>query len=301
MPNSLEMIDEAWERFRREPERLETYLVELLDKIERERGAVSPDFVTVSNELGSFYRTHAMYKKGEEAFLRALSSIERLVGRGDYYAICMGNLGELYRLWGRPEDAGRCLDIAETCFEDKGSAEFAACLNYHGHLCSTMGRLEDARRHYRHALELVSAIEGHEYEVEAALGNLASACEALGDYEEAYGLLLRAKAFYDDGSLAPRAHYVSLLNSIALVLERLGRDGEAREVYLEEIDAMRTTPVSPVDAAVSFANAGDFFHRTGDTSRLAQIKDELGHIAATPGIGDNHIVLRSLERARAWE
>ena len=29
VPNSLEMIDEAWERFRREPERLETYLAEL--------------------------------------------------------------------------------------------------------------------------------------------------------------------------------------------------------------------------------------------------------------------------------
>ncbi len=300
MQDLIAHIDEAWGRLRHDPDALEAYLVNLLDDVEREYGEASPQFVSVANELGSFYRIVARYEKGEATFARALASIEQLAGRGDAYATCLDNLAELYRLEGDNDKAEKTLGQAEEYFSDKHSMEYAACLNYKGHVASAKGEFSQAKEFYASGLAIARTYPERDFEIEAAYGNIASACEALGQLDEANDLLSRARELYENGTLSKGAHFVALLNTMAQLAERLEDFEAAKALYEEELDALGSIPTSPVDAAVSLANAGDFFFAQNDLASAEQIAQRIRKIADIAQLAKDPIVARALARSRTW-
>lgn len=135
----------------------------------------SPEYVTLCNELGSFFRSRGDYQNGEESFRAALEGIEALAGRSDAYSTCLDNLAVLYRLDGRLDKCANALAEASTLFSNRHSLEYAACLNYQGHLCMAYHDLTGARMRYQAALNIVRENGSPTFELSTAFANVASA------------------------------------------------------------------------------------------------------------------------------
>lgn len=103
----LARVDAAWQTNRTDPNALEQALLSLLDEVTLSCGTASPEYVTLCNEPGSFYRSRGDYKSGEKSFRAVLDGIESLAGRSDSYATYLDNLAELYRLDGRLDERRR--------------------------------------------------------------------------------------------------------------------------------------------------------------------------------------------------
>lgn len=79
----LSRVDAAWQAHRTDPVALEQALLSLRDEAALSCGVASPEYVTLCNELGSFFRSRGDYQNGEESFRAALEGIEALAGRSD--------------------------------------------------------------------------------------------------------------------------------------------------------------------------------------------------------------------------
>lgn len=130
----LSRVDAAWQAHRTDPAALAQDLLSLRGEVALACGTASPEYVTLCNELGSFYCSRGNYQSGETSFRAALAGIEALAGRSDAYATCLDNLAELYRLDSRLDECAAALAEASSLFSSRHSLEYAACLNYQGHL-----------------------------------------------------------------------------------------------------------------------------------------------------------------------
>ena len=256
----LARVDAAWQARRTDPIALERALLSLRDEVALSCGTASSEYVTLCNELGSFYRSRGNYQCGEASFSAALARIEALAGRSDAYATCLDNLAELYRLDGRLDECAAALAEASALFSDAHSLEYAACLNYQGHLCMARRDPTGARMRYQEALAIVRENGSPAFELSTAFANAARHLDAACD-------------LYRNGSLRHGPHYVSLLNSLATLYDRMGDVAAARAPYGEVLDSLESgVPVNPDDARAALANAASFFLRTADSQGTARVE-----------------------------
>lgn len=300
MDDMLARVDDAWRRCGNDRERLEAELLAIRADVAAEYGAESAAYVTMCNELGTFYRVTANYKKGEVVFREALAGIEAIAGRHDQYATCLDNLAELYRLDGRLDECEATVREAEGYFTDEHSMEFAACINYQGHLACARHDYERGLACYQRALAIVEENGSPAFHVSTAFANIANVLQATGRLDEAASYLARARHIYDSGELSKGAHYISLLNTLALLHEQMGDDASAKAVYDDEVGEMGRVPVSPVDGLVSLVNAGRFYHRTGDATGLEGVLAWIDRYAALDRIQGHPVLVRALQEAAAW-
>lgn len=300
MDDILARVDEAWGRCGNDRDSLERELLRIREEVAQEYGRESAAYVTMCNELGTFYRVSANYKKGEVVFREALAGIEAIAGRHDQYATCMDNLAELYRLDGRLEECEATVREAEGYFTDEHSLEYAACINYQGHLACARHDFERGLACYQRALGIVEENGTPAFHASTPYANIANVMQATGRLDEAASYLAKARALYDGGELSKGAHYISLLNSLALLHEQLGDDKSARSVYDDEVNAMGCVPVSPIDALVSLANAGRFYLRTNNPAGLKGVLSWIDRLAALDRIQGRPLLERTLEEAVAW-
>ena len=264
MSDVITRINDAWRRANYNRGLVEPALVGIRDDIALEFGPHSSAYVTICNELGTFYRSGGQFEKGEEAFLAALDALEALLGRHDNYATCLDNLAELYRLQGRLDDCEEALLRAEGYFDDRRSIEYSACINYQGHLANARKDFARALELYKRALEVLHEIGDPADQVATAHGNIAGAHQDLGEFDEAMAHIDAAIAIYESGATLKGSHYVSLLNSKALIFSKRGDDVSARHTFDEMLESMQHVGISPVDASVAVFNAGKFYERTND-------------------------------------
>ncbi|MCI7438716.1 MAG: tetratricopeptide repeat protein [Coriobacteriaceae bacterium] len=269
----LARVDAAWQAHRTDPIALERALLSLRDEVALSCGTASSEYVTLCNELGSFYRSRGNYQCGEASFSAALAGIEALAGRSDAYATCLDNLAELYRLDGRLDECAAALAEASALFSDAHSLEYAACLNYQGHLCMARRDPTGARMRYQEALAIVRENGSPAFELSTAFANVASALMEEGNLADAARHLDAACDLYRNGSLRHGPHYVSLLNSLATLYDRMGDVAAARAPYGEVLDSLESgVPVNPDDARAALANAASFFSRTADSQGTARVE-----------------------------
>ena len=269
----LSRVDAAWQDYRTDPAALEQALLSLRDEVALSCGTASPEFVTLCNELGSFYRSRGNYQSGEASFMAALAGIEALAGRSDAYATCLDNLAELYRLDGRLDECAAALAEASTLFSSRHSLEYAACLNYQGHLCMAQHDSAGALARYQAALGIVCENGSPAFETSTAYANVASALMDEGELAEAARYLDAACDLYRDGSLRRGPHFASLLNSLATLRDHMGDVAAARSSYGEVLDILESgLPVNPDDARTALDNAASFFSRTSDGQGSARVE-----------------------------
>lgn len=300
MSKLTDRIDEAWSTLA--PQDLDRFLRELAEEVERDQGTHTADYATVMNELGTFLRVTAQYQDGEQAFLKALPALEEIAGRdSDVYATCLDNLGELYRLCGDLDSCERCLTEADQLFVDKGSREYAACLNYQGHLAEARQDPARARQCYLRSLEIVERIEPESLDLATGYQNVANAYQAQGDLTHAEEYLRRAMDLYDRGVLTINAHYISLLNQIAALELKQGRADDAERSFDQAVADLPKTTASPIDAIVVYANAGTLYHARGKADKCAAAAAQIDRIAQMDALADHPLVVRLSSLARSWE
>ena len=300
MDDILARVDDAWRRCGSDRDALERELLAIRADVAAEYGTESAAYVTMCNELGTFYRVTANYKKGEAVFFEALAGIEAIAGRHDQYATCMDNLAELYRLDGRLDECEATVREAEGYFTDEHSLEYAACINYQGHLACARHDFERGLALYTKALGIVEENGSPAFHASTAYANIANVLQTLGRLDEAAAYLARARAIYDAGELSKGAHYIALLNSLALLHEQMHDDAQAKQVFDAEIDDMARVPTSPIDALVSLVNAGRFYARTKDVAGLRAVLGFVDRLAALDRIQGHQVLVRTLEEAKAW-
>lgn len=268
----LARVDAVWQTHRTDPDALEQALLSLRDEVSLSCGEASPEYVTLCNELGSFYRSRGDYQNGEKSFHAALEGIETLAGRSDAYATCLDNLAELYRLDGRLDECASALAEASVLFSSRHSLEYAACLNYQGHLCMARRDPTGARARYQSALDIVRENGSPAFELSTAFANMASALMGENSLPEAARYLDAACDLYRDGSLRRGPHFASLLNSLATLRDRMGDVPSARSAYEEVLDILEAgLLVNPDDARTALGNAASFFSRTSDARGAARV------------------------------
>ena len=299
MSELTEKTDAAWGSL--PPAELEAFLRNLCDEMEAAHGRVSSEYVTAANELGTYLRVTASYKDGEAAFKNALASMEQLVGKNDSYATCLDNLAELYRLAGDLESCERCLAEADGIFSDKQSLEYAACLNYQGHLAESKKDPEAAKQCYLRSLAIVEPARPGSIDLATGYQNVANAYQAAGELKEAEEYLAKAMGLYSGGALSVNSHYVSLLNQMASLQLQQAKDAEAERSFDAAIEALGQTPVSPLDAIVVYTNAASLYRAYGRADKFADAVAAIKRLAAIDTIAQNPLVQRINETVARWE
>lgn len=293
-----EQIDEAYRAL--SPVELEAFLKDLCKKEILEHGRVSAEYVTACNELGTFFRGRARYDEGESAYQEALACAEALVGRTDPYATCLDNLGELYRLQGKLDLCEEYLLKAERAFSNKESVEYAACLNYQGHLAGSRHDHKRARDCYLRSLAIVEPNCSDSLTLATGYQNAASAFQAVGDLQSAASYLEKSIDIYRRGSLSPNAHYVGLLNQIATLKMAQGQDDEAASTFDIALDTVNAVAISPLDAAIVLVNAAALYKRHGDADKFDAVLPHIEELMALDSIKGNPLMERIKKLIDTW-
>ncbi len=186
------------------------------------------------------------------------------------------NLGSAYLSKNRLDDAER--EFREAIRLDPSSAE---AHNNLGTVCQRKGKIDDALREFRTAVDLDSSLAG-------ALSNMGAVYQARGQFEEAVRMCRAAiridpsfvDAYHNLGSALDRQGNLEdalaafrlaeaqvgpgappdspLQESIATVLRRLGRAGEARRVIERALERDGSNPSLHDDLAILLLEAGEF-------------------------------------------
>ena len=259
----------------------------------------TPEYAAFANELGALYRSMARFDQGEKAFELALESIEAQEGRSERYAVCLGNLAELYRLEGRLDECERTLAQADRLFSDRSSDEYAACLNYQGHAAMARGRFDAAAGLYEQALAITQANHAGTIDVATAFQNVANAYQQAGRLQQADEHLRRVLAVYDEHGLHVNAHYVGLLNALAASTARQGEMQAAADWLERAVQALDRCRINPLDAAVVLANAASTFARAGRTDAAHRAAQRIRTLVSENSLEGNPQAQRALAVAQS--
>ena len=135
--------------------------------------------------------------------------------------------------------------------------ELMLCNEMVGHYRKT-GESDKAHESAREALRLIHDL-GYEGSLSEAvcLVNIATACHAFGEYDEAMPLFERAKEDFDRCSDVPPALKGGLYNNMGLTLTALGRFAEAHAAYDRAMAAMSGVEGGVLEQAVTCLNRAD--------------------------------------------
>ena len=95
-------VDELFES--KQTEKVEPYLLECLDKAEKENDLTS--VIPICNELGGYYRAVGSYESGIPLYRKALDALDSLDLKGsEHHATTLVNYATTYAVKGEPREA----------------------------------------------------------------------------------------------------------------------------------------------------------------------------------------------------
>ena len=148
------------------------------------------------------YYNARWYKLAETGFMQAKGFMEQNNLTEDInYLRCLSNIGLVYLVQGRLDEAGQYIDTALQGSEQrqsKASAAYAANLNSRAKLDQQLGRYHEAERGFDEALGLCEKVFGQSAMQRAiVLNNKAMLYQELGRYDQAVALMKQAIAASD--------------------------------------------------------------------------------------------------------
>lgn len=176
------------------------------------------------NELGGFYRSHRIYDKGEEAYLKAKKLLEEIREhtylaektvpggkqqvevvftneiRGQNYATTLNNLAGLYRMAGKPEKAAETFDAAIAVYKkckDKVAPDYLASVYSNKGLASLdLGDPAAAKTMFLKAKAILEKGGTYPFALGTTISNLGFAALMERQYDEAKKHFEKAKTLF---------------------------------------------------------------------------------------------------------
>ena len=144
------------------------------------------------------------------------------------------------------------LDTAEAAYlrakailervRDDESASYTAILNNLGLIYADKGDLARAEAHHRRALALTELLEGPDgYHISLYLQNLSNIARERKDYDTALAYATRALAIRQAYVGPDHVDMAPLVNNLAIVYHRQGKNARAEPLFREAVEASRRT------------------------------------------------------------
>ncbi len=221
-----------------------------------------------------------LYERGEQLLNEARydSSITLLSRAAEYYEKA-GNRTDLarsynllstnYRILSRLDEserlAGKVLDLLQDESADLPMQKIRA-LNNFGLIETERSNFKEAIAYFEDALEIAEQPDVPDHTKAMLLGNLGSAYDDRGDYEEALELYSRGAGLLDiERSNEDRKQLAKLYNYSGVTRVKMGRFEEALEFYKKELEInLELFGTSHPSVAGGYNNIGGIYYRTGD-------------------------------------
>jgi len=178
-------------------------------------------FAVIQHDRGHYWEAEHFYLRA----LDILDSSDR--GDGAFRPIVLTNLGGLYRVLGRYDEALAQLEIARQMREEStgggGGVELATTLNEIAAVYGDTGRLEEAEVLHRDVLETRREAFGEESNaVAASFNNLALIYQMKRDHAEAESLFLRALRMRQQRLGSKHRKVASMHNNLGVLYRQMG-------------------------------------------------------------------------------
>lgn len=120
------------------------------------------EVISLYNNMGIFFQEIGEYENAITYFNRALALLPNNGEGMIKQAITYANLGQVYSILGKWEEAKQCLDCSELLFmkEDPGNEHFSGMANAMGYYYMQQNAYEEAIRYYEMALENIAICYG---------------------------------------------------------------------------------------------------------------------------------------------
>ncbi len=192
---------------------LENWLVSQCENALKEFPEEQRIVSSMYNELGSFYRHHGMFEKGEEAFLKATTIWGPLEKDIDYATIINNQAGN-YRLMGKYNEAVSLFQEAIELYQKYPETPKALASSAYNNLALVYldtGRFQEAADMLQLSYEVLADTPDCYYEKATAYANMAIAYYKNGDMETAAEKLQIAEELYRSGGLEDSPEFQSFL------------------------------------------------------------------------------------------
>ena len=226
------------------PPEMEQRFLQLVAQAVQEHGADSGISAAMYSELGGFYRGQGRFSDSEAAFLSALDSLAKTVGKASPdYATGLNNLAGTHRLMREHEKAeaefSEALEIYRATLGEH-HVLYASGLNNLSLLCLDRGDLAAAADYLGRSAEILDALPECRDELAASLCNLAALDRNLGRAAEGIARVERAIELFEGPLGTQTPHYHAALTLLGLCRRDLGELGAARDAFVRAASAAKS-------------------------------------------------------------
>lgn len=211
----------------------EKYMLDFLAQAES-RGDMAA-VVTVSNELGGYYRAVSRYAEGVPLYEKALQIIEKLHQSGSpAHGTTLINYATTCTMSGDREKALSLYRQAADIFAGPGYEEdfnLATLYNNMSFVCQEMDDFAHGEEYLMKALEILKKLEESEIETASTYTNLANIYIATDRLADAKSLLQKAADIYLKETGGRDVHYAAAVSALGDVSYMERRYEEAEDRY----------------------------------------------------------------------
>ena len=222
------------------PEAVELYLNDRLK--EASHGCdmcFEPMEITVSNELGSFYRGMGQFDKSAEFFEIAKRLVFVHIGdKTVQYATVLNNLAGTYRLAGKYEEAADLFNESALIYSTtigKDNSYYCSILNNLALVYQDMKEYGKAEEMLTDALKSSRTLENSAMDVAITYSNLGALYLEMGDYTRAEEDLRESVDIYEQLDTNHQVHLASVYNSLGILYYKQSKLEEAKEAYQQAL------------------------------------------------------------------
>jgi len=219
--------------------------------------------------LGSVYSRLEQFSKAERAYSDSLSISKRL-GDSNNCALMLHNLGMLYSVQGRDDDALRHLKQAQESVKSNPTVDShvaAQLLNGIGIVYYRRKNYGKAETYFNQALQKVSST-GIKFDTAGVLNNLGAVYVEQHKYPQAEETLQRSLAMREAEVGPSHPDLIPVLNATAVVYAETGRLAKAEDIYHRALAILE-----PQSSSLAPAMA-QMLHGLGAVYRRANRKEE---------------------------
>lgn len=223
------------------------------------------------NSAAQMYQLMRRYREAMYKFELALQ-VDKKIGKKEYIADDLANLGGLYQAWGRYDDAVKHYKKALSIDKKLGRQDHVSRgFNSLGLVYQTCGKYDKAIKYYKKALA-VDRKTGRDDFVAIRLNNIGAVYNSLGQYDEAIShydeALLICKTLDGAGQIL-----ITTLNNLGITCHALGQYDRALKNHEQSLAMGRKLGI-PSEIARSLNNIGGVYHSWGQYDKAISHYEE---------------------------